>query len=288
MSYVFAAWSGPTATPPDGNTDAPVNVGIVDQIKDAGLGVNALSVFGRGLFSGEVQIGSTGLVCDSSVEGSQRYNSVDKVMEYCDGTNWQAFGSGRGGSGGLLGAPKVFDSSGTYNKNELASRVVVWVVGGGGGAGGTITNRRGGAGAGGGTCIKTIESSSIGVTETVTIGAGGIAAGRNAFANGGSGGTSLFGSHCSATGGNGGGGSNAGGVNVKGGIGIDGDLNIAGGTGTTGKNSQGMMFGGGGTFIGGGGPASTDGRAYGGGAGMVDTWSNANGAAGVVVVWEYS
>ena len=213
---------------------------------------------------------------------------INQVLQW-DGSTWTCTNSSSGGGGGgLLGAPKVFDSSGTYNKNELASRVVVWVVGGGGGAGGTITNRRGGAGAGGGTCIKTIESSSIGVTETVTIGAGGIAAGRNAFANGGSGGTSLFGSHCSATGGNGGGGSNAGGVNVKGGIGIDGDLNIAGGTGTTGKNSQGMMFGGGGTFIGGGGPASTDGRAYGGGAGMVDTWSNANGAAGVVVVWEYS
>jgi len=89
VSYVFAAWSGPTATPPDGNTDAPVNVGIVDQIKDAGLGVNALSVFGRGLFSGEVQIGSTGLICEEDVWGTIKYDDTSNCLQLCTDPDWQ-------------------------------------------------------------------------------------------------------------------------------------------------------------------------------------------------------
>ena len=89
VSYVFAAWSGPTATPPDGNTDAPVNVGIVDQIKDAGLGVNVLSVFGRGLFSGEMQIDSTGLVCEPSVYGTIKYDEDSNCLQFCTDPDWQ-------------------------------------------------------------------------------------------------------------------------------------------------------------------------------------------------------
>src|SRR3989344_389386 len=46
------AWTGPTATPPNGNIPAPVNVGTSDQVKNAGLGVNYLAVFGNILLSG--------------------------------------------------------------------------------------------------------------------------------------------------------------------------------------------------------------------------------------------
>lgn len=46
------AWTGPTAAPPGNNVPAPVNVGTVDQIKDAGLGLNKLAVFGNTLLGG--------------------------------------------------------------------------------------------------------------------------------------------------------------------------------------------------------------------------------------------
>lgn len=49
---VVNAWTGPTATPPSGNVAAPINVGTTDQVKNAGLGVNALTVFGNSLFGG--------------------------------------------------------------------------------------------------------------------------------------------------------------------------------------------------------------------------------------------
>ena len=53
LNYANAAWSGPTATAPDGNTPTPINIGTTSQIKNGGLGLNALSVFGSGLFTGK-------------------------------------------------------------------------------------------------------------------------------------------------------------------------------------------------------------------------------------------
>lgn len=44
----------PTAYPPAGNVDAPINVGTSAQIKQGGLGVNALSVFGGSNFKDSV------------------------------------------------------------------------------------------------------------------------------------------------------------------------------------------------------------------------------------------
>lgn len=46
------AWTGPTSAPPNGNVSAPINVGTVDQIKNAGLGINSLAVFGNAILAG--------------------------------------------------------------------------------------------------------------------------------------------------------------------------------------------------------------------------------------------
>ena len=42
VSYVYA-WTGPTATAPNNNTSAPINVGTVSQVKSGGLGVTAFT-----------------------------------------------------------------------------------------------------------------------------------------------------------------------------------------------------------------------------------------------------
>lgn len=49
---VLIAWTGPASAPPSGNVDAPVNVGATDQVKNAGLSLNALAVFGNAILSG--------------------------------------------------------------------------------------------------------------------------------------------------------------------------------------------------------------------------------------------
>ena len=53
------AWTGPISTPPDGNTPTPVNVGTTDQVKNGGLGLDALSVFGTGYVE-KLKINETG------------------------------------------------------------------------------------------------------------------------------------------------------------------------------------------------------------------------------------
>jgi len=43
--------------------------------------------------NGEIKISNSGLACNSNVDGSLKYNSIDKAMEYCDGTSWVSLGA---------------------------------------------------------------------------------------------------------------------------------------------------------------------------------------------------
>lgn len=53
-AYAVFAWTGPSSTAPNGNVDAPVNVGDDDQVKNGGLSVDALTVFGGAIITGNV------------------------------------------------------------------------------------------------------------------------------------------------------------------------------------------------------------------------------------------
>jgi len=57
---------------------------------DVGIGTSTPQV--KLDVNGEVRIGNTGIACASNIEGSERYNFVEKVIEYCDGTSWKSFG----------------------------------------------------------------------------------------------------------------------------------------------------------------------------------------------------
>ena len=47
---------------------------------------------------GSIKIGSAA-TCDVDSEGSIKYDSASKKIEFCDGTDWAAFGTGTGGAG---------------------------------------------------------------------------------------------------------------------------------------------------------------------------------------------
>ena len=51
-SLVVFAWTGPTQAAPAGNVPTPINVGTTNQVKNAGLSLNSLVVFGNTLISG--------------------------------------------------------------------------------------------------------------------------------------------------------------------------------------------------------------------------------------------
>ena len=122
-------------------------------------------------------------------------------------------------------------STQTYTPTAGLSYAIVEVLGGGGGGGGaagtaSTTNAAGGGGGAGGYAKTVLSASTIGSSQTITIGGGGTgaSAGNNP---GTAGGSSSFGSLCAASGGAGGAGTPSGGYTYS--------VGGAGGVGTTGS-----------------------------------------------------
>lgn len=140
---------------------------------------------------------------------------------------------------------QLFTTSGTYTPTSGMKHCLVITTGGGGGSGGANCSDAfsegsvafGGAGAGAGTCIELFSAATIGASQTVTIGAGGIAGTADGLNDGGDGGDSSFGAFHTAGGGKGGGGvsvpdgGGASGQSGNGGLGTGGLLNLVGAPG---------------------------------------------------------
>jgi hypothetical protein len=196
---------------------------------------------------------------------------------------------------------QTFSASGTWTPTDTNVSAVYVIVTGGGGGGGyyQVANNyeSGGGGQGGGTSIKWITSG-LGSTETVTVGAAGVGS-TSASAVTAQAGTSSFGSHCSATGGECGHWGDNGGSMTLPGFGTGGDINLYGGCGVSaydGTVSWATIGNGGSSYWDGGGVGASyqsggalvghHGSGGGGGYGY-GSQASANGGAGFVVVYEY-
>ena len=105
--------------------------------------------------------------------------------------------SGGGGSIGEFNQVELFGVNGAFTwtkpTNISGDRIYVHVWGAGGCGGSSSSHADNCGGGGGGLAVKYIDVSALGSTETITIGQGSETIAGN-------GGTSSFGSHCSATG----------------------------------------------------------------------------------------
>lgn len=206
---------------------------------------------------------------------------------------------------------QTFTASGTYTPDAKMLYATIECWGGGGGGGGAAVAASvnqaatGGGGGAGGYSRKTVTASTVGASQTVTIGAAGTAgsAGNNA---GGNGGDTSVGTLCVGKGGTGGGGNSGSATAVAtagaGGVAGTGDIAALGDNGDVGAcYVQNVASKGGSTLLGSGGAAqngasSTAGGAAtgygaGGGGGYAPNGaSNAAGGAGTagyVIVTEY-
>lgn len=217
------------------------------------------------------------------------------------------------GTGGSVIDIQTFTSSGTWNKPSSGSTALVECWGGGGSGGRGSTSSGAAGGGGGGYNFQFFDLSTLGASETVTIGAGG-AAQTSAGTAGNAGGNTTFGAHLTAYGGGAGGpgesgggggggqtsaGGNGGAVSGAGGgpVGgpalattIDSTIAISGGSGGASGTSSidggdGIYGGGGGAggYSAAGGSTKTGGNSLygggGGGSGATDTSGGAGGAS---------
>lgn len=228
---------------------------------------------------------------------------------------WTTGGGGGGGIGFAQVNVQVFTSSGTYVPSANMLYCIVELVGGGGAGGGsasgTATGRSGGGGGSGAYSRKLLSSSSIGSSQTVTIGAGGTGVSSSSGNNGAS---SSFGSLINCAGGSGG---QTGffGPGGSGGIASGGDVNVNGNAGVTGtidNGSGGVSAGGGaggasyfggsapGTVSGGSAPGTASngiaatgygsggsGSSGGGNPGSFGAATGGNGASGICIITEF-
>ena len=208
---------------------------------------------------------------------------------------------------------QTFTSSGTYTPTAGMKYCIVESVGSGGAGGGAAatgaaTAAVGSGGSGGAYTKLHVLASTVGTSQTITIGAGG-SPGSAGAVNGGNGNTTSFGAILTAAGGNGGTGGSAASTVVTGapggGSASGGDVNINGGPGGVGFGLGALQvivsgFGGGSSIAQGASPpvgtsngsACPNSRPGGGGSGGSSTNSGGavtggSGANGIVIVTEF-
>jgi hypothetical protein len=153
----------------------------------------------------DIQVASAIASSNIANVGLAAFNLADFSV---DANGFVTLAAGAGAAFSIINV-QTFTSSGTYTPTANTKYVIIECVGGGGGSGGctagtatTVCAASGGAG--GGYARKFASAATIGVSQVVTIGAGGIAGSTTMATLGGTGGTTSVGAICVAIGGPGG------------------------------------------------------------------------------------
>lgn len=96
----------------------------INSVGNVGVGSAASSMTMN--VGGAIKLGSM-TACGATEEGSQRYNSSLKIMEFCNGTSWQAIGGTTIPSGAVMAFDLASCPSGWTTFAGAAGRVIVGV-----------------------------------------------------------------------------------------------------------------------------------------------------------------
>jgi hypothetical protein len=265
---------------------------VIQKNSQTNTGATTIQISGGTIYDVEYQNGA-------QLANGAWYGGAAAIL-YFNGTVFQFLACNAPALAGLKNV-QVFTSSGTYTPAAGATYVFVYATGGGG-AGGAGDGGQPGVGGGAGATAIYFGAA---VSETVTIGAGGVPTNSSGYA--GAGGTTSFGSLAVAGGGAGGygdwnnGSGSAGGTSTAGTIQLGGAASVgaisnsAGPLGTSGASS---FWGGAGLGIdanvppGGigysqGGPGTAPGAGGGGTDVLSGSAAGGAGAPGIVVVMEF-
>jgi hypothetical protein len=242
------------------------------------------------------------LAIPSPVNGLQVYDTTSALPYYYNSTIPAWLPVGTGGSGGIIEVNVIkYDTPGLYTYTPTPGMVfcLVQMCGGGGSGRLSTSGTPGASGGGGGYTQKFFLAGDIGLSQSVTVGAGGAAITGTSANNGNPGGTSYLGTILAGTGGSGGTQT----AIAIGGVGFGGDFILNGQNGGLGVNTGAgaLISPGGSSFFGPSmqpliGSAATgngiNGRNYGEGgsanyASGAGPFSSGAGASGVVIITEY-
>jgi hypothetical protein len=254
VTVAFQPWVDTSSSPPvwkvrNGSNTAWITVGVLDPAGFNAGGITAIANGGTGA--------TTAAAALAALLPSQGGNAGKALVTSGSLASWGVVASGA--------SYQVFGSSVTYTPTTGKTTFLVVLTGGGGGSGGngpTATNPAAGGAAG--TAIRLYNTTEMGASATVSIGAGGAGGSLGSGWTSSTGGSSSF--TCSGTGGSmtatGGGGVVGGNGQIGGtGGGVSGaaGFGLEGGQGQSANNSRsvgGASFWGGGYGRGGNGPVA--------------------------------
>ena len=275
VTVAFQPWVDTSSSPPvwkvrNGSNSAWITVGVLDPANFQVGGVTQIANGGTGATTA-----TAGL---AALLPSQTGNAGKALITSGSLASWGVVAAGA--------SIQVFTASGTYTPTTGKTTFLVFATGGGGGGGasgsGSFVVARGPGGGGGGTALRLYNSTEMGSSASLTIGAGGASAST--------GGSTVFtptGTGLAITGIGGSGGTNSSALGGAGGATTNSVFDVSGGRGSGG----GFISSSSGSFtvpIGSGGVSFFAGGLGGGGLGATSNGgSGSSGNAGVVLILEW-
>ena len=173
VTVAFQPWVDTSSSPPvwkvrNGSNSAWITVGVLDPAGFNAGGVTAIANGGTGAITAALAL--------AALLPSQGGNAGKALVTSGSAATWGTVAAGA--------SIQVFTASGTYTPTAGKTTFLAFVTGGGGGGGnaggGTYTTARGSGGGGGGTALRLYNSTEMGSSASLTIGAGGAAASAGA------------------------------------------------------------------------------------------------------------